>query len=148
MSATGMAATQAAIFAALKAASSVTSKVTGVFDAVPDNQPEPYVVLGDFTEIPNKAFGNNGHELTATLHIYDHDGVAFTGIAAKGNARSLAILEAMVSTLEAMPVDAVSGHALVEVTYEYGEPMREEDDHGGMYRHIPARFRVVLEDLP
>lgn len=146
MSATAIPQLQTAMYAALTAAGTVTSKVTGVFDAVPPNQPRPYVALGDFTELPNKTFGNNGHELTGTLHIYDQDGVAFNGVAAKGNARSAAILEAVITALEAMPSDAVQGHVLVDCEYEFGEPMREPDDNGGMYRHIPARFRVKLED--
>lgn len=148
MSATAIPQTQAAMYAALTGAPSVTTLVTGVFDAIPQGQQVPYIVLGEFTEIPNKVFGNNGHELTATLHVYDQDGVTFNGIAAKGTKRMLAILEAVITVLEAMPSDAVSGHVLVECTCEFNAPMREDDGNGGIARHTPARFRVLLEDAP
>ena len=146
MTATAMPQVQAAIYAALSTDGTVSTLTTGVFDAIPQGQQVPYVVIGEFTEIPNKAFGNNGHELTATVHIYDQDGIPFKGVSARGAKRMLAILDAVVTVLEAMGSAAVSGHTLVEVTYEFGAPMREDDGNGGIYRHMPARFRVVLED--
>lgn len=136
---------QTAVYARLASDASVTSLVTGVFDAVPENQAVPYIALGEATEVPDRTFGNNGHELTMTLHIYDQDGVPFKGRAVRGFLRSLAILEALVTSLESADY-AVAGHNLVLCECEFRQPIREPDDAGGMYRHIPARFRVVLED--
>ncbi len=144
-SGTGLAAVQAALFARLTADGTVTPLVTGVFDAVPQGQTVPYVVIGEATEIPNRSFGNNGHELTVTLHGYDQDGVTFKGQAARGFKRLLAIMNAVIVSLESMS-SGVTGFALVTVNYEFGQPIREEDDTGGVYRHMPTRFRVVLED--
>lgn len=145
-SGTGLGAVQAAFFAQLTGDSTVSSLVTGVFDAVPEGQPAPYIAIGEATEIPNRAFGRNGHELTVTIHGYDQDGVTFKGQAARGFKRLLALMNAVIISLESM-TSGVTGFALVEVSYEFGQPIREEDADGGVYRHMPARFRVVLEDM-
>lgn len=146
MSASGLAELQAAIYARLAGDVSVTSLVTGVYDAVPEGAAYPYLAIGDYTETENRAFGRNGHEVTATLHVYDLDGVTFKGQAARGTKRALGILTAVVASLEAM-AGGVASHTLVAATYEFGQPIREPDDSGGMFRHIPARFRFVLEDV-
>lgn len=143
-----MLALQSALHARLTADAAVMSLVTGVYDAVPPGTSVPYVVIGEFTESENRAFGRGGHSITATLHIYDQDGVTFGGVASRGAKRSFTVLSAVIGSLELMPITAVAGHALIECTYEFGTPLKEDDAAGGFYRHIPARFRILLEDTP
>lgn len=136
---------QTAEYARLTGNTALMALVTGVFDAVPQAQARPYITIGESTEIPNRAFANDGRELTRTFHIYDQDGVSFAGIAARGNSRALGILNALILALESSPL-TVQGFAVVDYAYEFGQPMPGEDDgKGGMYRHVVARFRATLE---
>jgi hypothetical protein len=41
------------------------------FSAVPENQPFPYITLGDNQEKPLNAFGTRGYLTTRKLHIWD-----------------------------------------------------------------------------
>lgn len=143
-----MLALQSAIHGRLTGDAALMALVTGVYDAVPPGTSVPYVVIGEFTESENRAFDRGGHSLTATLHIYDQDGVAFSGVAARGAKRSFNVLSEVIAALETLPITAVAGHALIECTYEFGTPLKEDDAAGGFYRHIPARFRILLEDTP
>lgn len=145
-SGSGLAAVQASEYTVLTGDATLMALVRGVFDAVPENQPYPYIVLGESTEVPFRTFGLNGHEITRTHHIYDQDGAVFKGVAASGSARGYAVMNRMIQVLEsALPT--ISGFAVVDYAYEFGQAMRTTDDAGATYRHIPVRFRCVLQDL-
>lgn len=148
MSGTALINLQPAEYARLSGDATFPTLVTGIFDAVPENQPEPYVTLGEATEIPWRTLGNDGREVTRTFHIYDRDGASLNGDAPKGTKRALSILNALITTLEASPL-TVSNFAVVDYAYEFGQPMPPEGDGtGGMYRHVVARFRATLEAAP
>jgi hypothetical protein len=145
MSGTGLINLQPAEYARLTGDVGFMALATGVFDAAPENQPEPFVTTGEATEIPWRTFGTNGHEITRTFHIYDRDGATFAGVTPTGSKRAITILNALITLLEGTPL-TVDGHTVVDYCYEFGQVMREVDDAGGVYRHIPARFRATLED--
>ena len=145
MSGTALIDLQSAEYARLTSDTTFPTLVTGVYDAVPENASEPFVVLGDATEIPYRTFANDGRELTRTFHIYDRDGALFNNTRTTGNKRALAILNALITTLEGTPL-SVSAFGVVDYCYEFGQPMPPEGDgSGGTYRHVVARFRATLE---
>lgn len=132
-------------YARLSGSAPFMALVTGVFDAVPENQAEPFVTLGEATEIPWRAFASDGREVTRTFHIYDRDGAPLNGASPTGTKRALTILNALITTLESAPL-TVPGFAVVDYAYEFGQPMPPEGDGaGGLYRHVVARFRATLE---
>jgi hypothetical protein len=136
---------QPAEYARLTGDAPFAAMVTGVFDAIPENQAEPFVVLGEATEIPYRSFANDGRDVTRTFHIYDRDGATLAGASPRGNKRALTIMDAMITLLESAPL-TVQGFAVVDYAYEFGQPMPGEGDgNGGMYRHVVARFRATLE---
>lgn len=123
---------QQAVFNTLSNDATLANLVTGVFDDAPENQAYPYVVIGDGTEIPFRTFGRDGSDTTITLHIWSDYG---------GYREALQILNQVNSLLDGQAI-AVAGYDQVYLLYEQGDPMR---DPGGILRHIPARYRMVVQ---
>jgi len=66
---------QTAIYKLLKSSVLLTEKVSGVFDAVPENQPYPYVVIGSPFTNPFDTKVTNGEEINLTIHVWsDYNG--------------------------------------------------------------------------
>lgn len=124
---------QKAVYAKLTGDATLMSKVTGVFDAVPQNQAFPYIVIGDATEVPwDHMGGKRGHETTMALHIWSRY---------NGFAEALGIL-ADVNRLLDRAALAVTGFATVQCAYEWSTTLRDPD---GITRHVPVRYRLLVE---
>ncbi len=124
---------QKAVYAKLTGDATLMSKITGVFDAVPQNQAFPYIVIGDGTEITwDHMGGKRGYEVTMTLHIWSRY---------NGYAEALGILAELNRLLD-RAVLVVAGFATVQCAYEWSMPSRDPD---GITRHLPARYRLLVE---
>lgn len=124
---------QTAVYQTLSNDATLKGMVTGIFDFVPENQAYPYVTIGDATEVPFRTFGRNGSNTTLVLHIWSRY---------KGFSEGLDILAQLNSLLDAQPI-AVDGYDTVYLLYDSGEPMKDPD---GITRHIPARYRMVVQE--
>lgn len=60
-----------ATFIALLAAPLIGTYAVFDFGAVPENQPMPYVTLGDADQKPDNAFGTRGYIVRYRIHIWD-----------------------------------------------------------------------------
>ncbi len=61
---------QKAIFQRLSSDSTLSGMVTGVFDQVPENQPYPYVVIGEPNELPFDTKNTFGEEISLVIHVW------------------------------------------------------------------------------
>jgi hypothetical protein len=121
---------QRAIYDALTTDDDILDAVEGVFDDVPDNQPYPYVQIGEETE-NNKpsTFGTAGRENTVTIHIWSR---------AHGYHEAKLIADKIISRLDDRPL-VLGQWSWTSTTYEFGQYMRDAD---GITRHGILRFRV------
>jgi hypothetical protein len=121
---------QRALYDALLSDATVMDLVEGVFDDVPDNQPFPYIQIGEETET-NKPSTMlvPGRESTLTIHIWSR---------AHGYHEAKAIAGKIIGCLEDRPL-TLAGWQWTSTLYEFGQFMRDAD---GITRHGILRFRV------
>lgn len=136
---------QQAVVTRLKASAALAALITGVFDAVPEQQQYPYVVFDEPFELPDRTFGQDGHESSFVLSVFTQDGS--TTLAGKGSAGfKLAgqIVEIILSEL--IDLDnplVVAGHDLVDLDVVSIEYAREAD---GITRRGDINLTALLED--
>lgn len=123
---------QQAIYTKLTSDTTLKSMVKGVFDAVPQNQPFPYIVIGEATEVPFNTFGRVGRDSTFTIHIWSQY---------NGFREALSILEEMNRILDGTTLN-LPDLSLVYIVYENAFTLVDGD---GATRHVPARYRVVVQ---
>jgi hypothetical protein len=104
--------------------------VTGVFDQVPEDQPHPYVRIGEHLSVPDNTHDSFGREVTVTLHVWTR---------ARGNATGQAIADRVGVLLDHQPL-TVEGHRAVSVRQEFDQALRDPDPE---VRHHVMRFRVT-----
>lgn len=63
---------QKAIFQRLSSDVTLSGVVTGVFDHVPENQPYPYVVIGEPNELPFDTKTSFGEEISLVIHVWSN----------------------------------------------------------------------------
>ncbi|MED4461861.1 DUF3168 domain-containing protein [Metabacillus fastidiosus] len=61
---------QKAIYQRLSSDPVISGMVTGVFDAVPENQAYPYVVIGEPSELPFDTKSTFGEEISIVIHVW------------------------------------------------------------------------------
>src|SRR5690606_13685786 len=125
---------QRAVYQRLTSHAPLMARVTGVLDDVPEGQPFPYVTLGEWTEIPRLAFGEDGSETTATLHVWSRY---------RGWKECSEIVALMNEVLDDAELE-VEGYRTVLVVYDSSTAIRDTD---GMPRHMVDRYRLILEEL-
>lgn len=128
MGTTSLWAVQQAIYAKLTSDATLMGLIKGVFDAVPDNQPMPYVVIGEGTEVPFRTFTSTSYVATITLHIWS---------GAKGYKEGLAILDRLNTLLDRVSL-TVSGFQHIYCEYEFSNTTQDPDGS----RHIPVRYKL------
>jgi hypothetical protein len=124
---------QQAIYSRLTGDATLMGKITGVFDQVPENQPFPYVTIGEYTSVPFRTMTRFGEEVTVTLHIWSQY---------NGFKEALDILDDMNRLLADKEDITVTGYDLVACFYEFSETLRDPD---GMTRHVPVRYRFIVQ---
>ena len=127
---------QPAIYSKLIVGSALMGIVTGVFDfgAVPENQPFPYIALGDNTEGPDNAFGMRGYDSTFTLHIWSD---------AMGFKECYTILGEMNKLLDQQSLTLATHHH-VGTWYDFSQCLNDPGDKG--IRHMPVRYRFETQE--
>jgi hypothetical protein len=133
---------QAAIYTRLTSYTPLTTALGGarVFDHVPQNQPFPYVVLGDDTLVDWSTKTNNGWEATLTLHCWDRP---------KAGRKSVkTILGHLYDALHRQEASVtVTGFQLVLLQCEFQQTFQEtavEGDNDHFY-HGVMRFRALIQ---
>lgn len=135
---TGLPEIQQAAITALKGYAPLAAKVTKIADygAIPENQPFPYIAVGDQTEVPMHTFKRKGYEDTFTFHIWSDQ---------RGFEECYEILSLMNEVLDAPeePLE-LPNHHFVGTWYEFCETLNDpgEDD----VRHMPVRYRSRTQE--
>jgi len=102
-----------------------------VLDGVPDNQPKPYVVIGDDTLIEWDTDGQTGFDTTITLHVWsDYQGKA-----------EVKTIQGQIYDLLHRAELSVIGYNLINCTFEFADSFL---DPNGITRHGVQRFRLNL----
>ena len=110
----------------------------GVHDEPPHNLTTDYVLIGDFTEIPDDDHSASGREVTMTLHIYSF---------ALGNQNTFAIKRRIEELLHRQP-PASTDWRISDIALDFAETIRERDTTDGTrIRHTPVRYRVKLREV-
>jgi hypothetical protein len=102
-----------------------------VLDDVPDNQPFPYITLGEETETdkPN-SHTSRGRESTITIHVWSR---------ARGFEEIKQIAGRIILLLEDRELIGMAGWSWEQTSYEFFQTLRDPD---GLTRHGVLRFRV------
>ncbi len=59
-----------AIYTTLVGSAELMAKITGVFDALPQEQPAPYIVLGQLQALPGRLLDESEHAWSLDIHIW------------------------------------------------------------------------------
>jgi hypothetical protein len=133
MTGTSMLALQTAIYSRLSGDATLAAMVSGVYDHVPQGQAFPYVRIGNVTEVPDNLFGKVGRAATVTISVFSQG---------QGYKEALTIAGRVQQLLDGASL-SVTGYACVDVSFEWSATLTEGD---GITRHVPMRFRCLLEE--
>ena len=125
---------QVAVRNALLADTDITDVVTGVYDHVPETAGFPYITVGEATETSDNTHNTFGHQTTVTLHIWTRQ---------RGHKQGLELLQSVKAALDRQPL-TVDGRHTVLIRHEFTQTLRDPDPE---VRHIPARFRVITQEV-
>lgn len=129
-----MRAIQAALYEVLSEDATLSGMVTGVHDDVPEDAALPYVVIGDFIEVPRNSQDRRGWETLATLDVWSNY---------RGNWEAADIAARLAALLDHQPL-TLPGYHHVVTRFEFSQTLRDPDDP--KLRHVPVRFRIVTEE--
>lgn len=104
-----------------------------VYDEVPENQPFPFVALGESFESPSDVFDQQGRILLLVLHFYGQE---------QGWNDVLSAYEKVRAMLHRPASLPLSSWTFICSFQEYLGTIREPD---GLTRHLVARFRFQIE---
>lgn len=125
---------QVAVRNALLDDTDITDVVTGVYDHVPETAGFPYITVGEATETSDNTHTTFGHQTTVTLHIWTRQ---------RGHKQGLELLQSVKAALDRQPLE-VDGRHTVLIRHEFTQTLRDPDPE---VRHIPARFRVITQEV-
>ncbi|QBI56799.1 DUF3168 domain-containing protein [Streptomonospora litoralis] len=109
-----------------------------VWDYVPEDQPHPYVTVGEAFESPDNVHGRFGRRVRQTLHVWTRGRGGF----AEAN-RITGDLVRLFDHQERHLV--VAGHRVRSVRLATAQPMRDPDP---LVRHVPLELVVHTEQQP
>ncbi|OII64590.1 hypothetical protein BJP40_19820 [Streptomyces sp. CC53] len=128
---------QGAVVALLQADAELSDMVTGVLDWVPEDQPYPYIHLGDTVETPDNSHDSHGSTSVITLHVWSQY---------RGYSQALRIADRLRALLEHRPL-TIAGHRHV-ATYFVSQQTLTDPEPPGDIRHVPISFRVLTKVQP
>ncbi|MCZ4605376.1 DUF3168 domain-containing protein [Streptomyces sp. Lzd4kr] len=128
---------QDAVLAALTADATLMALIRGVFDWVKDDQPYPYIAIGEAVETPDNTHDSHGSNTVITLHVWSKY---------RGYAQALTIAARVRALLEHRPL-TVAGHRHVATYYQSLQTITDPEPPGDI-RHVPISFRVLTEVSP
>lgn len=105
-----------------------------VFDAVPQNQPYPFISLGDDTNIPFSTDAKTGFEVTYTIHSWSD----------YGGRKEIKEMQAKLYELFNRQNLLINGYNVLNVNQEYSESLLEAD---GIVRHGITRIRIIAIEV-
>lgn len=120
---------QEAIFSRLSGNQQLTSAVTGIFDAVPEKKPFPYIVLGRLYSTPELTKTTSGERIEATIDVWS---------GAKGKKETINIIKLIEASL-AEDI-SVTGAFLLSQEVKSREVLEEVND---LY-HGTVVFEILL----
>jgi len=129
-----------AALAALLAPHSFKAATPAVYDYVPqadkaeDDSKFPYVVVGDTTAAQWDTDDIDGHEHTATLHIWDRY---------RGGTRVRAIQSAIYEALHRASL-VLTGHSSIFCYFDYSGTVGDPDPRT---EHGVVRYRIVTQEI-
>ncbi len=126
-----------AVRTALTADAQLTALVKGVFDWVGEQQPYPYIVLGDSFETPANAHDRFGAEVLQTLHVWSQY---------RGFAQALQISTRVLQVMDHTPL-TVDGHVWRWTRFVSLQTLTDPEPPGDI-RHLPMTFRIGTETAP
>jgi hypothetical protein len=126
-----------AVLAALLADQPLAGLVQGVLDYVPEDQPFPYIHLGESFESPANAHDRFGSETLQTLHIWSKY---------RGYAQGLTIAARVRQALDHTPL-ALVGHRWTWTRFVSLQTLTDPEPAGDI-RHLPMSFRIGSEVDP
>lgn len=113
--------------------------ITEVYDYVPDNQPFPQVVIGEFIENAWNCFGGNGKNIIATIHIYSDK---------KGNKEAFTILNRLNAILNDKTIP-LEKNKLVSIQYEDALVWSAipSESNSKEIREVVAKYRIYTQEI-
>lgn len=126
-----------AVLAALTADEILMALVEGVLDFVPEDQPYPYIHLGESVETPANAHDRHGSEVLQTLHIWSQY---------RGYAQALTIAARVLQVLDHQPL-TIGGHVWRWTRFVSQQTLTDPEPPGDI-RHVPMSFRIGTEVAP
>ena len=121
----------------------------GIFDAVPADQPFPYLVLGEFESSPFLTLTRHGEEVIAVMNAYSQDRkLEAGGKGGGGNKVLLDVLERLNTLLAGVTSITVANFDFLGSWYESANILKEVDGAGVITRHLIARYRMVMQQTP
>jgi hypothetical protein len=127
------------LYSKLTSDNTLMSKISGVYNYVPQNQPFPYIVMGDsdITETKFNTFGRRGKETRIFLHIYS---------ISKGDREVLEITE-VVDTLLDWQTLSINNNTHIVTSFENLNLFTERDDKQQIKaRHAVVEYRVITQE--
>lgn len=134
---------QKAVFTRLNADATLTTLLGGagrILDHVPEDQPMPYVRLGDHLSIPDNTHTTFGRNVTVTLHVWTRRRGNASGQSIA--ARIIELLDHQVAAMSALL--AADGHECVTIRHEFDQALTDPDPE---IRHHVLRLRVETSQL-
>ena len=110
-----------------------------VFDAVPENKPGRYVVIGDDTTNPWDTDDANGFNMTCTIHTYQTN-IGTSGTTPLGYKGVKEYMGRIYNALHGVALP-VTGYNALRCIQEFSDVMRSAD---GISRHGVQRFRILI----
>ena len=109
-----------------------------VWDYIPEDQPHPFVTVGEATETADNVHGRFGRRVVHTLHVWTKGRGGF--------AEALQIASELTELFDHRENDiTLVGHRLWSVRLVDARPMRDPDP---LIRHVPVSFAFHTEQLP
>lgn len=112
--------------------------VTGVFDTLPDDQPYPFITIGDFTTVDESTVEISGMNLTLTIHTWDE------GESRLRLKQLMAQIVNLVHHAELEDLGSPQIHNIVNVSFEFSTLFKDPD---GVTLHGVQRFRIVTDEV-
>lgn len=112
-----------------------------VFDAAPNGQAHPFIVIGEVEGLPERAEGYDGTDVVMTVHVWDRPEPPNLG-----KRRVLAIARAAREALLDLTI-SLPFHRLVDAEPEDLEQAMNDPTDGGLTKHAVVAVRWLTEPI-
>jgi len=132
---------QKALYDRLTGVAGLTALLSGgansVFDYVKQDSAFPYIVIGEFTAVMDGDKIKTGHEITATIHVFDKG---------RGRKTTELIMEQIHNAIDRQEsAFTLTGFQVVLSMFEFSDIFIDDDDTN-FYPHGVMRFRFNIRE--